>query len=149
MQLYSYFDFCQQRHWAKKSSMTSRRSLNVQQISQPVNKCVTTDSRPWVITDYGLYKYWDGNITRNFCTEFASYRNYIKIYTVHDLKLSHFFRKKLQKVWQFENIYPKKYYFWTIINQKKGKKCDNLTSWTVELRTLYRKDSSFVIICIF
>jgi len=41
--------------------------------------------------------------------------------TVHDLKLSHFFQKKLQKsvtIWEY---LPKGYHFWTIIKQKRKK----------------------------
>ena len=42
-----------------------------------------------------------------------------------------FFVKKLQKSVTIWEHLPKRYYFWTIIKQKKRQKCDNLRSWTV------------------
>ena len=52
-----------------------------------------------------------------------------KYSTVHDLKLSNFLSKKLQKNVTIWEHLPKRYHFWTIINLE----CDNLRSWTVFL----------------
>jgi len=65
----------------------------------------------------------DLNIT-NYCS------------TVHDLKLSHFFQKKIlrKSVTIWEHL-PKKYHFWTIIKQKQK----SVTIWGHGLITrLYR-----------
>jgi len=59
----------------------------------------------------------------------------LKNIAVHDPKLWHFFTQKLQKSVTIWEHLPKRYYFWTIIKQKR-KKCDNLgcdtlRSWTL------------------
>ena len=64
------------------------------------------------------------SMSHNNLYTFGKIKNY---YTVHDLKMSHFFsKKKLQKsvtIWEY---LPKRYHFWTIMKQKKEK---SVTIW--------------------
>ena len=58
-------------------------------------------------------------ICQNLLQHFGTLLVYL--HTVHDLKLSHFFPKKLQKGVTIWEHLPKRYYFWTIIKQKRQK----------------------------
>jgi len=78
----------------------------------------------------------------------------IRWITVRDPKVSHFFEKKTWKSGTLWEHLHKKYYFWTIIKQKKGQKwdtlgCETLGSWTLSSRfslknRSYLKDSIVV-----